>query len=254
MDRATPFALAALMILGAAGPAMADDPAGDWRFSATVYGWFSALDAEVDTPRGTVETNLDFADVWDALDFAGFASLQARKDRWSLVGDVNYSALGGSQETPFGAAFSRANVGTTLAIVSAYGAYAIVDEPGFRLEAAAGLRWIHLEADTRLVSAGVARNRAFSMSDTWVDPVIGFRADLPLGERFFLDAFGDIGGFGIDGASSPSAQIYAGFGWRAGDRWALRAGWRSMWISKDQSGSDISLGLHGPVAGVTVSF
>ncbi|MDF2233813.1 hypothetical protein P2H44_14730 [Albimonas sp. CAU 1670] len=236
------------------GPGSAAAQSDEWTYRATVYGWFSALDSSVETRRGKVETSLDFGDVWDALDFAGFAAVEARRNRWSLLADINYSALGGSEPTPFGVLFSRAEVDTTLLVVSGYVGYALVDTPSIRLDAAAGLRYIDLDFDTRLVAAAAARNRAFSSSDGWVDPVAGLRLHVPLTERLGFDAFGDVGGFGIGGASSPSWQIYAGLGWRVGESWSLRAGWRSMTIDKEIDGRDVSVGVHGPVAGVSIAF
>ena len=47
------------------------------------------------------------------------------------------------------------------------------------------------------LSAGLLPGRSTKDDETWVDPVIGLRAILDLGDGFSVLAFADIGGFGV---------------------------------------------------------
>ncbi len=99
--------LPALLIL-AAGPVEAQST--DWSYRATLYGWFSGLSTSIDTPRGSVSTELSFSDVVEDLDMAAFAAFEARNGNWGFIADLAYTDLSSSKDTPTGTLFSSGEV------------------------------------------------------------------------------------------------------------------------------------------------
>ncbi len=243
--------LLAAMLIACAAPLHAQQ--SDWSYTASVSGWFTGLDSSIETPFGTVETELDFADVWEKLDFAFFGSFEARNGRWALVTDLVFSDLGSEVATPFGIAFRRADVDARLTLFSAYAAYAVIDEAALRLELGPGFRYNDASIDVRLVG-NVAATRDLSFGDTWVDPLIGARMRYAFNDNWFVNAFADVGGFGAHDASDTTWQAYAGIGYRFNKTWAVQGGYRALTIEREFSGRDITLDLSGPMVGVQVSF
>lgn len=248
--RGTPFALALCLATIAASPASAQE---GWTYTATVSGWLAGLKADVTTPFGEVQTELDFADVWDALDMAAFASIEARNGRWAIVGDLVFADLTSDQETPFGALFSSAEVDTRLALVSGYVAYSALDEPGRRLDVGAGLRFSDASLDVTLVG-NLAPTTGLSFSESWVDPIIGVRARFDIAGNWFANGYADVGGFGIGDGSDLTWQGYVGVGYRFNDTWAMQAGYRHLEIRRTFVRSDVDLAVSGAIIGIQASF
>jgi opacity protein-like surface antigen len=243
--------IAVAVMISACTPAFAQS--SDWAYTASVSGWFTGLESSVETSFGTVETELDFADVLDSLDLAFFGSFEARNGRWALVTDLIFADLGTDVSAPFGDAFRRADVDTQNTLFSAYAAYAVVERPGLRVEVGPGFRYNEASIDVRLVG-NVAPTRTVSFSDSWVDPLLGARMRFDLSENWFGSAFADIGGFGMEDASDTTWQAYAGLGYRFNETWAVQAGYRQLSIERAFGGRDVTLDLSGPMIGVQASF
>lgn len=235
-------------------PTAALAQSGEWEYSASIYGWFATLDTSVETPLGTVETELSFSDIWDDLNIALFGALEARRGAWSFIVDLNYADLSSERATPLGAAFSRAEVDTRLAVISGSAAYAVLDTPEARVDLTGGFRFYDVDLDTRLVAAGAPADQTFSSSESWFDPVIGVRVRAPLSPDWFINAFADVGGFGLGNASDLSWQAYGGLGYRFNERWSMQGGYRHLSIEKDLGGRDTNLDLSGLLVGATVEF
>jgi hypothetical protein len=234
----------------AASPASAQD---GWQYTATLSAWLPGLHVDVATPFGVVQADLDFADVWDALDMAAFASLEARNGRWSIVGDLVFADLGASQVTPFGVLFQSAEVDTRLTLVSGYVAYSVLDDPGARVDIGAGLRFADASVDVLLLG-NVAPTTSLSFSDSWVDPIVGIRATFDLGGNWFANGFADVGGFGIGNASDMTSQGYVGVGYRFNDTWSMQVGYRHLEIERAFDLTDIDLEVFGVIIGIQASF
>jgi opacity protein-like surface antigen len=232
-------------------PSFAQDK---WEYTASVYGWFSGLKSTVATPRGDLETDLDFSDVWDSLDMAFFGAFEARNGRWSLINDLVYADLSSDVETPFGVLFSKGEVETRMTLWSAYATYAVLDEPGMRFDLGGGFRYNDINLKTRLIGVGSTPSETTSSSQGWFDPLIGARARTDFADNWFATANADIGGFGFNGASDLTWQAYAGIGYRFNDRWAAQFGYRYLSIQREFSGQDVTLDISGPILGVQVSF
>ena len=241
-------AFAAAATLPAAGQAQS------WEYSASIYVWMSGIDSSVETPLGTVETELSFGDILEDLDFAFFGTFRATNGPWVVLGDLNYSALTSRRDSPFGVVFSEVEVETQLTIASAFGGYAVVDRPDLRVEAGGGLRFYDMSVDTRLVGNPGVPDRRFPRSDSWVDAVVGVHLYAPLSDRWFARGYADVGGFGLGDSSELSWQIYAGGGYSFNDTWAVEFGYRHLSIEKDLDNANVNLDQSGPLIGVTARF
>jgi opacity protein-like surface antigen len=242
--------LPALVVL-AAGPAQAQS--ADWSYRATLYGWFSGLSTSIDTPRGTVSTDLSFSDVLQDLEMAAFASFEARNGKWGFIADLAYTDLSSSRDTPIGALFSSAEVGSQLTIFSGYAAYRLVDGPEGYVDLAPGFRAYDLDLNVDIAGAA-APSLSYSSGESWFDAVIGFRAGAPINDRWAVRGFADVGGFGLGDSSELSWQAAGVVSYRFNDRWSGEIGYRYLSIEKDINGFDTTLDLSGPILGVSARF
>lgn len=237
------------LLCSSALPASAQE---DWEYTFTLYGWLTGLGTELETPRGTVDGSMSFSDVWDSLDIAVFTAAEARRGRWSGVIDVIYSELTSFSGTGF-PTYSEAKVSTDMTIIGGYATYRAVEKPNVKVDVVGGFRYYDVDIGVSLRGDGVA-DLDSSRGDQWVDPVIGARVRAPIGDKWFLNGFADIGGFGIGDASNLSWQAYAGAGYEINETWALQGGYRYMSIDRDFENADAKLELYGLLLGVSARF
>ena len=242
------FALAALLSV-IAGSSSAQD--GQWEFSTTLYGWASGIESSIGTSRGPIESEVDFSDILDDLDMAFMGVFEARRGPWGFVGDLIYTDLSSNVATPFGVLFAAADVDTRMTTFSGYALYRAVDEPTGTMDVGVGFRANSLDIDVTL-QPGTLPLEAFSVGDSWVDPVIAGRARVPLSDRWFATAFVDVGGFGID--SDLTWQVLGTVGYEINDLWSVNMGYRHMSTERTSGGRDVRLELSGPIIGATARW
>jgi opacity protein-like surface antigen len=97
-------------------------------------------------------------------------------------------------------------------------------------------------------------HRSFDESRDWVDAVVGMRTRFSLSDRVSLALLAEVGGFGIGSSSDLTWQALATVGYRLGERWTLRAGYRAMYLERETGELEVDVLLHGPVFGATYRF
>jgi hypothetical protein len=237
-----------------AGSAHADDGAArdKWMFQMTPYLWLAGLNGTVGASANLPSTSIDanFGDIFGHLD-AGFMALaEARRDRFVVLADVGYvslSADSGSSNALLGSAHVNAKSFNSTIV----GGYRAVAESGFKLDILGGVRVFSVQ-NTVDFSGAILSPQSAESSDTWVDPVMAVRAQAPLGAGFSLGAYGDVGGFGIDG--DWTWQIYGGLGYAINDSLSAYAGYRYLDVHHEDGGFLYDVSQQGPLLGLGISF
>lgn len=224
--------------------------ADDWTYDATIYGWLPSLSGTVNTSQGDLDFGSAGSIDLDNLEMAFMGTFEAWNGQWGVLGDLLYADVSAPKDTPFGALFSSAKVETKVSAFSGYLAYRVVDNPDVTVDLAAGFRAFGLDVDTTL-NAGTLPTETASISDSWVDPLIAARANWRISDKWSASAFADVGG---SGGSSMTWQALATANYAFNENWSARFGYRYMNIEKTIAGKDTSLGLSGPLLGVTVRF
>jgi hypothetical protein len=227
-----------------ASPANAQDQNRDYK--GTLYGWLPGMSTEVDTRFGTIESSSSSSDALSDLDFVFMGTFGARNGRWGLAADLLYVSLSDSQDTPL-PLFEDGTAAVKATAPSAYALYRLTTNPALNFDVGAGIRAFAPEVDVTL-SPGMAAGEAQSVGDTWVDPVIAARLEIPVDESRFLTGVADFGGTG--GGDQPW-QIFGSVGYAFSEPWSALAGYRNMDISKEIDGRDVSVDLGGPAVGMT---
>ncbi|MBW1804737.1 MAG: hypothetical protein JRJ85_28935 [Deltaproteobacteria bacterium] len=261
------------LILSMTSNRSAHAEADEWRFELTPYVWLTSVDLEDATVRGqSASAELDFGDVWDLLDFAGFVRFEAWKGNWGFVFDGYHVDLGAEGDlTPRLGPVTFANISVDVDLKQTMMDFAVSyrfsmprgdRKPTWSIEPIAGLRYCDLKERIDISKAAgpvlAAMGRTIEGSQWYVEPFVGGRLTVKLTENLAFALRGDVGGFGIAEASHLTWNLIAGFDYKPWESVSLKFGYRILDVNWDiGSGGDetgLDARLHGPALGVTFYF
>ena len=222
-------------------------------FQITPYFWLFGIDGDIRAASGqgpTVDVDASPSDVLENLDYAGMVVARARYGSFGVLADASFGQLSteGDTEGPF---FSGADVEMDLLISTLAGTYRAWEDGGSSVDLLAGARIWDLETVIEF-QPGIRPARRVESDKSWVDPVVGATAELPLSGGFSIVAYGDIGGFGV--GSDYTWQSYGGFGWQFSGVLAAHAGYRALFVDRDNDDLDVDAVLHGFLLGLEIRF
>lgn len=227
--------------------------AESWQQTVTVYLVGASMSGEADIGSVTADVDVSFGDILDNLEFGAMLAYRAERGPWALNGDLIFLSLEQTKTGIGPAGNLAAKVEGDQLMVELDLGRALTE----RLEAYVGLRYWQVDADITVGGGGpLGETLAASEKENWVDPVLGLRYALPLGERWVLAGRGDIGGFGIGSDFSWHVTVYAG--WRMTEQATLLLGFRYLDVDYDDgTGSDRFLwdvAEGGPTLGLAWRF
>ena len=254
-------ALGLSLMSGLLAPALAsaqDTSADPWQFTGALYLWGAGIEGK--TTLGS-DVSVSFSDLVENLDSALMGTLEAQKDKWTIVGDLIYLKLSTGQSSsrpllpslPGGGITvnTTTRVGVTGKVFQLMGGYQLVDDQSVSLYGTFGARYLKLETDLGLdvTTASGGRSVNVSGSNSNWDGVVGFRGRANINENWFVPFYGDVG----TGQSDLTWQAFAGIGYDFG-RADLVLGYRHLdWKFKDTDLiTDMAFG--GPLLGLTYRF
>jgi hypothetical protein len=244
--------LAALLL---AAPVHAETKTGaTWHFQLGTYGWLSGQKGTLATLPGLPAANVDI-DFYDDIagNINGAFSLigEARKGRLGVVADVNYSDIEDDEATS-GPLFTTLTSRTKTWIATMAGFYRLIEQDRAFLDGMAGLRYWSVDSSLKL-GAGILPAREISNREDWVDPIIGFKGRMPLGEsKFFVGGALAIGGFGVGSDFMWDGLINLGYQWTA--MFSTTVGYRYLDVDYDQDDFLYDVYQDGPIIGLSWRF
>jgi opacity protein-like surface antigen len=247
-DTATEIAVAA-----ASSTTMAADPefdgASGWQFAVTPYLWAPKISAEIDPVQdGSVDMETSFTDILSNLKFAFMGAFEARNERFVILGDIIYLHVGSEADGPAG--FVETDVDLATFIGTAAAGYRVVDQGPLFVDLFAGGRVTSIDAELELT--GPLQSVEEDRSKTSLAPVVGARFRVPLGERWGLATYGDLGGFGL--TSDLTWQLMGTVQYDISNHWRVAAGYRHVAAKVERGGTEIQLTLSGPIIGLSYRF
>ena len=233
------FLAAALMAL-AALPALAQSDDGQ---SVLIYLYGASIDGTVGIGPIEAEADVSAGDIFDNLEMGGMAAYRNDTGRWSWSAEFIFMGLGNAD--------TAADIDVDELMLAAGAGYETSD----RLELIGGLRYMDIESEIRLTGP-VGGVRGAKAGASWVDPYVGVRYALPIGERSSVVLQGNVGGFGI---GSDFALDAAGvFEYTISERTSAVLGYRLLAVDyEDGDGADYfkyDTTTQGPAAGVRFRF
>jgi hypothetical protein len=227
--------LSALICLFPRGGMAQGSGEGAWQNNLFLYGWTAGVTG---TARlGPLETPIDveFSEILDRLAGGVMTRYRGASERFAVVGDLIYLKL---EESRDDGVLRRAEL--EQLVVDLTGAYRVTPI----LEAFGGLRVTDVETqvDLGLPSFPEAGTTERRRSETFYDPIVGARLVTPLGanRRLWVQAQGDVGGFGVGMDFTWQATGHVGF--RVVDWFSFWGGYRALGMDFDQAGARGSYG------------
>jgi hypothetical protein len=242
----------AAVLLALAVPAGAADSGSDddWKFDVGIYAWTPSMEV---TPDGGDSVKMSFSDILDNLDMTFMGVFGARKDKWSLLGDVIYMKL---SDNVSGVAQLPDNSGTVTGkvdaemeawIVTAAGGYNLVDTGKYSMDLLGGARYLTIDVPLK-AQIGPVKQKVTPSGDIW-SGIIGVRGKADLAENWYLQYYLDAG---AGQKSSNTWQALAGFGYQF-QKFDAVLGYR--YLAYDIDDGDLEdITIKGPYAGVRFYF
>lgn len=227
--------------------------AGDsgWEVSVTPYLWMAGLNVDIDTPQGeSIEVDESFTDILGNLKFAFMGALEVRHDRLVFLNDVIFLSIGSEAKGTLGPGIIEADTDIKTWISTHLAGYRVVDQGPMFVDILAGARIASIDVEVDLT--GPLQTIERDSSETKIGPVIASRAHVPLGERWAMGLYGDLGGFGV--TADLSWQLMGTVQYSLSDHWRLAAGWRHVSVHQDKNDFDVKLKMSGPILGFSYRF
>lgn len=232
-------------------PVAAEDSATEagapshWQFVFEPYFMAPYTDGKSAIGPVDVRVSSSPADIFRNLNWGVMGLLEANNGRVGLAFDGTYMNLEARRD------------GRVDRITGYQGAYSVtalvrIDR---HAEAYAGMRVNDL--GVTLSGTGPLGNaRSASRSQTWVDPIVGMRVNLPLSRTADFTMLADVGGFGI--TSDITLQAWPTLGFRIADNVRAKIGYRAVYTKYD-TGSGLSrfgydVLTHGLTLGMAFHF
>ncbi|CAB3634736.1 hypothetical protein [Achromobacter pestifer] len=233
-------------------PLMSKQPesSASWRVSASPYAWASGISGKVGQ-FGQPPARLDsrFSDIISDVDLAFMGAIEARYDRFSLVGDVMYGQLSAGGDTPYGVLSRRVDIKTT-SFSGFFGAgYGVLEGDKGHLDVIGGGRLWH--ASTKLsLKGGALDGRSERDGATWIDAVAGLRGQYAVGENWYLTGWGVIGA----GQAKLDWDATAALAYQFKSNFSAVLGYRALGVNYNRNGFVYDVIQHGPILGLSYQF
>ena len=196
-----------------------------WEFATLGYIWFAGAWGKTDIsgPTPPVDLNLPFGKVLKAFKFAFMGAAEAKHDRIIVLGDLTFIHLdahkGIGVRDPD---FLEAELDSRTAEITLIGGYRVVNNGPVTLDLLAGgrMNWFK----TNLQLQGPNRDLDAEVKKSWFDPLLAARVGAPLGGKWSIGAYGDVGGFGV--GSHVTWQLVPTVNYQISHKMTLGLGWR----------------------------
>jgi hypothetical protein len=227
-------------------PAQSAPSQKKWEFATIGYAWFASAKGETDVigPVAPVGIDLSFGDVLKAFKFAFMGAAEARRDRVVILGDLTFIHLDAKKGIDIrDRDFLDAELDSRTAEITLVGGYRVVNQESMAIDLLAGGRLNFFK--TTLQLEGPERSAEGSVKQTWLDPLVAARAQVPLGGKWNFSVYGDLGGiiFGSDvtwqGVATVNCQINR--------KMHLGAGWRYFKVNYDKGDFLYDVAQSGPL-------
>ena len=207
------------LLLGYAIPVQAAD---EWQFRLTPYLWFAGLKGDVATIPGLPAAPIDLSpsDALNDTEASLMFVFDASKGQHGVFFDFLYSDVQSKEELipqPIGLSLKSVSKTTLVTLAYQYTAYS-ADNAALDL-LVGGRYW---DVDTELRFGGgppPLGGRKVSHAESWIDPALGIKGRMPLGDsKFYLEGGAGIGGFGV------GSDLFYEFNGAVGYQWSTSIG------------------------------
>lgn len=229
-----------------AGGAQAQQ-AGGWRFEAMPYVWGAGMSGDAGVGRLEASgVEVSFNDITENLRAGFMGSFEGRKGDFGFYVDAIYMKLHQSHQTP------RLVVANVDAKVTQQ-AYALAGtwRAAEGIDLFAGARTNYIKLDLDMSSSALApQGRSVVKNRDWVDGYVGLRGRAPLGDRWAITGYADVGAGGADVTWQAMADVEYAVSRDA----SAKLGYRYFKVEYDKADFLYNMATAGVYLGLAMRF
>ncbi|GGC49366.1 hypothetical protein [Chelatococcus reniformis] len=225
----------------------------EWRFQLTGYGWATSMTGDVGVKHlPPAQVDVPFSKILKHLDGGLMGSFRATNGTWTVMTDTVWAKL--SDKTVINAGGGTGvELGMRQLIASALVGYRLpIGAPDLELSLTAGVRYQRLTVTTKIQPGFLPLSIDRSSVKQWADPVFGLLAHYRINDRWFVNALGDVGGFGA--GSRLTAQGFGSVGYMWTAKLSTALGYRAIYTDYKDGGFVYKVTEHGPFMSVAYHF
>lgn len=225
--------------------------ASEWRYQLTLYGWAAGITGDVGV-FGLPPTHINVTPIEALrhLDGALMGSFGAKNDNWLLLSDLMWVKLSADKSTTDGGSIDLHQKQLTISGLVGY--QLAVGAPNMELSATVGARYQRLTMDIDRQPAGGGPQLSGEGVKQWIDPTVGLAMHYDINDRWFINALGDVGGFGVGSKFTSQAFATVGYNWSETISTAL--GYRAIYTDFRKGGFVMDATQHGIFASLGIHF
>lgn len=200
----------------------------DWNFKVEPYLMAPYMNGKVAVGiLPSADIDVDASDVFERLKGAFMLYGEANNGQWAITADFVYMNLQETLEP--GEQINSGELNFKETIFGMEGLYRILPW----LEFGVGGRFVSMGGDMKISWTGVGPNgqtnvQQAELSESWFDPTLLFRMQIPNSGKWIGELKADVGGFGI--GSQETYQVQVSGGYRFSKLFQATAGYRALSI------------------------
>lgn len=229
-------------------------PEKKWKFATLAYVWFANAHGYVDVigPVAPVKVDMPFKEIFTHLKFpwAIMGAAEARHDRLVLFGDLMWARIGASKDIKIRETdLLSGSISVNTLLATALVGYNVARDGPVKVDLLGGVRLNGTKTDVSVSGP----NRSFSgeLNKKWFVPVAAIRASAPLGGKFGVAGYADIGG--VSG-SNYSWQVLGTFTYQVSRKMRLGVGYRYYKVDYSSGPFLYDQTYKGPILALRTDF
>jgi len=249
--RVVPLLAVVLFVL----PAIALANAG-WDFRLTPYLWFAGLKGDVATIPGAPSAPIDISpsEAIEDTEAGLMLLLDAKRGRHGVFADFLYTDVRSDEDLlPPPIALTLRSVTKTTIFSLAY-QYEVFNENQTSLDVMVGARYWDIDSELSFGGgAGLLAGRRVQNDESWIDPMVGIKGRMPLGDTaFYIEGGAGLGGFGVGSDLFYELSGAIGYQWTPAIGTAI--GYRMFDVDYEDGGFVYDARQEGWQVGLTWAF
>lgn len=227
----------------------------DWRFRLSPYAWFAGAKGDVGTiPPNSVPVDVSASDAFDDAEASYMFILDAKKQGHGIFVDLFYSDVQSNDDlVPEPINLTLKSVTKTTIFTLTY-QYEIYHQNNTVIDLFAGARYWNIDSELKF-GGGIddLAGKKITNDESWVDPMIGVKAHIPMdNSQFYIGGGAGIGGFDIGSDFFYEVSMNVGYQWNKSIGTAI--GYRIFEVDYEDDGYIYDMKQDGWQVGLTWAY
>lgn len=219
----------------------------DWNIQVSPYLFMPRADSTLNAPHlPQVDLKTSFPSIYSNIDKAAFLQMLARKNRFILLGDVNYIDLKHKSTVNVLNIPLSAEAKLYYYSISGLVGYRFIPEQltDFSADVLGGLRYWSVDTKVSINQYG------YKYTEDWIEPILALKLRYQFTNNIYWQGYID-SDLSLD---RRSWQWYQAISYKITPSWVLSAGYRTQYLKLDSTEIKVKSKTEGPILGISYQF